>query len=293
MSDSVIEVEHLVKEFGSGRHAVRVLDDVGFAVNRGETVGLVGESGSGKSTTARCALRLIEPTSGSVRFEGDDVLAFGRRKLKEYRSHVQMVFQDPYSSLDPRMCVEDLIAEGIRIHRPQEKRTEVRDEVVELLEIVGLRPDHLTRRPAAFSGGERQRIGIARALAVRPKLLVCDEPVASLDVSIQAQILNLFQELKARLGLTMLFIAHDLATVRHLCDRIVVMQAGQVKEIGTRDQVYSSPVDPYTIALMEAVPEPDPIVARARSATRRAAAAKAAAAAASPQTASRAEAGAV
>jgi ABC-type oligopeptide transport system ATPase subunit len=145
----------------------------------------------------------------------------------------------------------------------------VRDQVVELLEIVGLRSDHLTRRPAAFSGGERQRIGIARALAVRPKLLVCDEPVASLDVSIQAQILNLFQDLKARLGLTMLFIAHDLATVRHLCDRIVVMQAGQVKEIGTREQVYSSPVDPYTIALMEAVPEPDPIVARERSAARR------------------------
>ena len=269
MSDTVIEVEHLVKEFGSGRHAVRVLDDVGFTVNRGETVGLVGESGSGKSTTARCALRLIEPTSGSIRFEGDEVLAFGRRKLKEYRSHVQMVFQDPYSSLDPRMCVEELIAEGIRIHRPHEKRATVRDQVVELLEIVGLRSDHLTRRPAAFSGGERQRIGIARALAVRPKLLVCDEPVASLDVSIQAQILNLFQDLKARLGLTMLFIAHDLATVRHLCDRIVVMQAGQIKEIGTREQVYSSPVDPYTIALMEAVPEPDPIVARERSAARR------------------------
>ena len=269
MSDTVIEVEHLVKEFGSGRHAVRVLDDVGFTVNRGETVGLVGESGSGKSTTARCALRLIEPTSGSIRFEGDEVLAFGRRKLKEYRSHVQMVFQDPYSSLDPRMCVEELIAEGIRIHRPHEKRDTVRDQVVELLEIVGLRSDHLTRRPAAFSGGERQRIGIARALAVRPKLLVCDEPVASLDVSIQAQILNLFQDLKARLGLTMLFIAHDLATVRHLCDRIVVMQAGQIKEIGTREQVYSSPVDPYTIALMEAVPEPDPIVARERSAARR------------------------
>jgi ABC-type oligopeptide transport system ATPase subunit len=272
MSDAVIEVEHLVKEFGSGRRAVRVLDDVGFTVNRGETVGLVGESGSGKSTTARCALRLIEPSSGSIRFEGAEVLDFGRRQLKEYRSHVQMVFQDPYSSLDPRMCVEELIAEGIRIHRPREKRDAVRDEVVELLEIVGLRSDHLTRRPAAFSGGERQRIGIARALAVRPKLLVCDEPVASLDVSIQAQILNLFQDLKARLGLTMLFIAHDLATVRHLCDRIVVLQAGQVKEIGTRDQVYGAPVDPYTIALMEAVPEPDPIVARERSAARRKAA---------------------
>jgi ABC-type oligopeptide transport system ATPase subunit len=265
---------------------------VGFTVNRGETVGLVGESGSGKSTTARCALRLIEPSSGSIRFEGAEVLEFGRRQLKEYRSHVQMVFQDPYSSLDPRMCVEELIAEGIRIHRPHEKRDAVREEVVELLEIVGLRSDHLTRRPAAFSGGERQRIGIARALAVRPKLLVCDEPVASLDVSIQAQILNLFQDLKARLGLTMLFIAHDLATVRHLCDRIVVLQAGQVKEIGTRDQVYGSPVDPYTIALMEAVPEPDPIVARERSAARRKAA-KAAATTDQVSATSRAGAGAV
>ena len=192
MTDTVIEVENLVKEFGSGRHASRVLDEVGFTVNRGETVGLVGESGSGKSTTARCILRLIEPTSGVIRFEGEDVLSFGRRKIKEYRARAQMVFQDPYSSLDPRMCVEDIIAEGIHIHRPKEKRDKVRDEIVELLELVGLRPDHLPRRPAAFSGGERQRIGIARALAVRPSLLICDEPVASLDVSIQAQILNLF-----------------------------------------------------------------------------------------------------
>ncbi len=269
MSDTVIEVEGLVKEFGSGRNANRVLDDVGFTVERGETVGLVGESGSGKSTTARCILRLIEPTSGSIRFEGEDVLAFRKHKLKEYRSRAQMVFQDPYSSLDPRMCVEDIIAEGIHIHRPREKRAAVRDEIVELLELVGLRPDHLARRPAAFSGGERQRIGIARALAVRPSVLICDEPVASLDVSIQAQILNLFVDLKSRLGLTMVYIAHDLATVRHLCDRIVVMQGGQIKEIGTRDEVYGTPHDPYTIALMQAVPEPDPIVARERSKQRR------------------------
>jgi ABC-type oligopeptide transport system ATPase subunit len=279
MSDNVIEIDRLVKEFGSGRRAVRVLDDVSFSVTRGETLGLVGESGSGKSTTARCALRLIEPTGGSILFEGDDVLAFNARKLKHYRSQVQMVFQDPYSSLDPRMSIEDIVGEGIRIHRPREKRATVRDEIVELLEIVGLRAEHLSRRPAAFSGGQRQRIGIARALAVRPKLLICDEPVASLDVSIQAQILNLFQDLKARLGLTMLFIAHDLATVRHLCDRIVVMQGGRVKEVGTREQIYGAPEDPYTIALMEAVPEPDPIVARRRSAARREAAAAAAGAA--------------
>lgn len=277
MSDNVIEVEGLVKDFGSGRHAARVLDDVGFTVERGETVGLVGESGSGKSTTARCILRLIEPTAGRITFEGDDVLALRRGALKGYRARAQMVFQDPYSSLDPRMCVEDIIAEGIRIHRPKEKRTAVRDEIVELLELVGLRPDHLPRRPAAFSGGERQRIGIARALAVRPSLLICDEPVASLDVSIQAQILNLFVDLKSRLGLTMIYIAHDLATVRHLCDRVVVMQGGRIKEIGSRDDVYTSPHDPYTIALMNAVPEPDPMVARERSRQRRLAAAAAAA----------------
>jgi ABC-type oligopeptide transport system ATPase subunit len=273
MTDTVIEVEGLVKEFGSGRHATRVLDNVGFTVSRGETLGLVGESGSGKSTTARCILRLIEPTSGAIRFEGEDVLSFRRRKLKEYRSRAQMVFQDPYSSLDPRMCVEDIIAEGIRIHRPREKRATVRDEIVELLELVGLRSDHLARKPAAFSGGERQRIGIARALGVRPSVLICDEPVASLDVSIQAQVLNLFGDLKSRLGLTMVYIAHDLATVRHLCDRIVVMRGGQIKEVGSREEVYGSPRDPYTIALMQAVPEPDPVVARERSTQRRLAAA--------------------
>ena len=276
MTDTVIEVENLVKEFGSGRHASRVLDEVGFTVNRGETVGVVGESGSGKSTTARCILRLIEPTSGVIRFEGEDVLSFGRRKIKEYRARAQMVFQDPYSSLNPRMCVEDIIAEGIHIHRPKEKRGKARDEIVELLELVGLRPDHLPRRPAAFSGGERQRIGIARALAVRPSLLICDEPVASLDVSIQAQILNLFVDLKSRLGLTMLYIAHDLATVRHLCDRIVVMQGGKIREIGSREQIYGDPHDPYTIALMQAVPEPDPVLARERSVQRRMAAVSAA-----------------
>ncbi|GFG49366.1 dipeptide/oligopeptide/nickel ABC transporter ATP-binding protein [Mycolicibacterium agri] len=269
MNDTVVEVANLVKVFGTGRHASKVLDDVGFSVQRGETVGLVGESGSGKSTTARCILRLIEPTSGTIRFEGEDVLSFRRAKLKEYRARAQLVFQDPYSSLDPRMCVEDIIGEGIRIHRPRQKRSAIRDQIVELLELVGLRPDHLPRRPAAFSGGERQRIGIARALAVQPSLLICDEPVASLDVSIQAQILNLFVNLKSRLGLTMIYIAHDLATVRHLCDRIVVMQGGQVKEIGSRDEIYGSPRDPYTIALMRAVPEPDPVVARERSRERR------------------------
>ncbi len=270
MSEPLLEVENLVKEFGRGRNLNRAVDDVSFTVNRGEAVGLVGESGSGKSTTARCILRLIEPTSGTVRLEGADVLSMNRAQMKALRSTAQMVFQDPYSSLDPRQPVGDIIAEGIHIHRPRAKASVVQDEILELIELVGLRPDHLTRRPAAFSCGERQRIGIARALAVKPSLLVCDEPVASLDVSIQAQILNLFQDLKQRLGLTLLYIAHDLATVRHLCDRIVVMQAGQVKEIGTREQVYSSPQDAYTIALMKAVPEPHPVEERRKLAERRA-----------------------
>ena len=259
MTDTVIEVENLVKEFGSGRHASRVLDEVGFTVNRGETVGLVGESGSGKSTTARCILRLIEPTSGVIRFEGEDVLSFGRRQIKEYRARAQMVFQDPYSSLNPRMCVEDIIAEGIHIHRPKEKRGKARDEIVELLELVGLRPDHLPRRPAAFSGGERQRIGIARALAVRPSLLICDEPVASLDVSIQAQILNLFVDLKSRLGSrcsispTTSRRSDIFATASSSC------KAARSGKSARANRFTATPHDPYTIALMQAVPEPDPV----------------------------------
>jgi len=204
---------------------------------------------------------------------GVDITTLRRRALKDFRARAQMVFQDPYSSLDPRMRVREIIAEGIRIHRPRAKDSVVTDEIVELLEVVGLRPDHLDRLPAAFSGGERQRIGIARALAVNPELLVCDEPVASLDVSIQAQILNLFQELKATRGLTLLFIAHDLATVRHLCDRVAVMQQGAIREIGTREQLYTNPQDPYTQSLIAAVPEPNPIEERRKLTARRAAAA--------------------
>jgi ABC-type oligopeptide transport system ATPase subunit len=272
MTDTLLEVEGLSREFAvRGRHqVVKAVDDVNFSIARGEALGLVGESGSGKSTTARCVLRLIEPTSGIVRLEGKDVTALRGHGLREFRSQAQLVFQDPYSSLDPRMRVEDIIAEGIRIHRPRAKDAAVRDEIVALLETVGLRPDHLTRRPAAFSGGERQRIGIARALAVNPILLVCDEPVASLDVSIQAQILNLFQDLKVRLGLTLLYIAHDLATVRHLCDRVAVMEQGRIREIGTRDEVYNNPKDSYTRALMAAVPEPNPVDERRKLAERRA-----------------------
>ncbi|WP_298889686.1 ATP-binding cassette domain-containing protein [uncultured Serinicoccus sp.] len=271
MTTPLLQVRGLVREFGHGPGLVRAVDDVSFDVMQGEALGLVGESGSGKSTTARCVLRLIEPTAGEVRLDGEDMLALGGPALRRLRSTAQLVFQDPYSSLNPRMTVADIIAEGIRIHRPRESSTTVKDEVVDLLELVGLRPDHLTRKPAAFSGGERQRIGIARALALKPKLLVCDEPVASLDVSIQAQILNLFADLRERLDLTLVYIAHDLSTVRHLCGRIAVMQDGKIREIGTREQIYEDPQHEYTRALMAAVPEPDPRSERAKLAARRSA----------------------
>jgi ABC-type oligopeptide transport system ATPase subunit len=265
MTEVMLEVSNLVKEFAvqTGSAPVfRAVDDVSFNVYEGEALGLVGESGSGKSTTARCVLRLIEPTSGQVLFRGKDVLSMNRKDLKAFRREAQLIFQDPYSSLDPKMRVGDIIAEGIHIHQPRTSKDDLLAEMYRLLDLVGLREDHLNRFPESFSGGERQRIGIARALAVGPKLLVCDEPVASLDVSIQAQVLNLFQELKERLGLTILFIAHDLATVRHLCQRVAVMEQGCIREIGSREDVYTKPTHPYTQSLMAAVPEPDPITER-------------------------------
>jgi oligopeptide transport system ATP-binding protein len=261
MNDVILEVINLVREFpvqGSSREVVRAVDDVSFTVYQGEALGLVGESGSGKSTTARCILRLIEPTSGAVLYQGRDVLKMSRADLKVFRREAQLVFQDPYSSLDPKMRVGDIISEGLQIHFPRMSKDEVFAELKNLLSLVGLREDHLNRCPESFSGGERQRIGIARALAVKPSLLVCDEPVASLDVSIQAQVLNLFQELKESLGLTIIFIAHDLATVRHLCQRVAVMEQGVIREIGSREQIYQNPQHPYTRSLMAAVPEPDP-----------------------------------
>jgi oligopeptide transport system ATP-binding protein len=261
MNDVILEVINLVREFpvqGSSRNVVRAVDDVSFTVYQGEALGLVGESGSGKSTTARCILRLIEPTSGAVLYQGRDVLKMSRPDLKVFRRDAQLVFQDPYSSLDPKMRVGDIISEGLQIHFPRMSKGEVFAELKNLLSLVGLREDHLNRFPESFSGGERQRIGIARALAVKPSLLVCDEPVASLDVSIQAQVLNLFQELKESLGLTIIFIAHDLATVRHLCQRVAVMEQGVIREIGSREQIYQNPQHPYTRSLMAAVPEPDP-----------------------------------
>jgi len=261
MKEVMLDVINLVREFpvqGAAKEVVRAVDDVSFSVYEGEALGLVGESGSGKSTTARCMLRLIEPTSGSVLYRGRNILRMGKRDLKAFRREAQLVFQDPYSSLDPKMRVGDIISEGLQIHFPRMSRDEVNTELKQLLSLVGLREDHLNRFPESFSGGERQRIGIARALAVKPSLLVCDEPVASLDVSIQAQVLNLFQELKERLGLTIVFIAHDLATVRHLCQRVAVMEQGVIREIGPRDEIYTNPQHPYTRSLIAAVPDPDP-----------------------------------
>jgi ABC-type oligopeptide transport system ATPase subunit len=267
----LLEVENLVKEFPGKRRgeAVRAVDDVSFAVAKGEVLGLVGESGSGKSTTARCIMRLIEPTGGRITFDGSDLMGASRSRLKSLRRGMQMVFQDPYSSLDPRMRIEDVIAEGMIVHGTVRGAAARRARVAELLELVGLRQDHLRRRPSDFSGGERQRIGIARALAVDPQLLVCDEPVASLDVSIQAQILNLFKRLQRELGLTMVYIAHDLATVRHLCDRVAVMSNGTIQEIGARAQIYGAPRSDYTRSLLEAMPVPDPEIERRKAAARR------------------------
>jgi len=280
VSVPVLRVEELVKEFFvhhlfRPKETIVAVDHVTFEVQRGSAVGLVGESGSGKSTTARCVLRLMDPTSGRVFFNGEEVTKIGGADLRALRRKMQIVFQDPYSSLNPRMRVEDIVSEGLRIHKLTKTDEERRERVIQLLEMVGLEKDHLRRKPSSFSGGQLQRIGIARALAVDPELLICDEPVSSLDVSIQAQILNLFRKLQQDLNLTMLFIAHDLATVRHLCDYIVVMQDGKVVEQGPREQVYESPCHPYTKDLMAAVPIPDPRVERDRRRLRRALAAAA------------------
>ncbi|MGA5760363.1 ATP-binding cassette domain-containing protein [Nonomuraea bangladeshensis] len=260
MSEPLLQVRDLVKTFG-GR---RVLDGVSFDVAPGEVLGLVGESGSGKSTTARCITRLTRPDSGQILLGGRDVLAAGRRELRALRADMQMVFQDPYSSLNPRMTVAELIGEPVLVHGLEPDRRRRRARAAELLETVGMSAEHLDRHPRSFSGGQRQRISIARALAVEPRLLICDEPVSSLDVSVQAQVLNLLRDLRERLGLSILFIAHDLAVVYYLCDRVAVMLDGGLAEIGTREQIYGDAAHPYTRSLLDAVPVPDPALARQR-----------------------------
>jgi oligopeptide/dipeptide ABC transporter ATP-binding protein len=243
------------------RPPVRAVDGVSFDIAGGETLGLVGESGCGKSTTARAVLRVIEPTGGSVFFQGEDLLALNPRKLKERRRDMQMVFQDPYASLDARRTVANIIGEPLVIHGigARKDRTE---RVLELMDLVGLRREHLFRFPHQFSGGQRQRIGIARALALNPSLVVCDEPVSALDVSIQAQILNLLEDLQEKLGMAYLFIAHDLAVVQHMANRVAVMYLGKIVELAKREELFSKPLHPYTIGLMGAVPVPDPVLKR-------------------------------
>ena len=247
---------------------VRAVDGVSFDVQPGETLGLVGESGSGKSTTGYCVLQLLKPTSGSVLFEGTELTALGREDLRRMRREMQIVFQDPYSSLDPRMTVGDIVGEPLIVHgigSRRDRTVRIRD----LLDVVGFNPSYTNRYPHEFSGGQRQRIGIARALALSPKLIVCDEPVSALDVSIQAQILNLLKDLQRDFGLTYLFIAHDLAVVRGMSDRIAVMNRGQIVELGPAEEVYTNPQDDYTKALLSAVPVPDPRAMKERKAARR------------------------
>ena len=259
---TLLDVQGLVHIYPGSRR--RAVDDVSFRVLAGQALGLVGESGSGKSTTARCVAGLIKPAAGSVLLGGRDVVGARRAALREMRRDMQMVFQDPYSSLNPRMTVEDLVGEGLLVHGLRADRAARRERVVELLDLVGLDAEALPRHPRSFSGGQRQRIAIARALAVEPKLLICDEPVSSLDVSVQAQVLNLFKRLRAQLGLAILFIAHDLAVVRYLCDEVAVMNSGRIVELGSRAAVYGSPRNQYTKDLLAAVPVPEPTVERAR-----------------------------
>ena len=255
----LVEVKHLKQYFGSKKNVVKAIDDISFEIFEGETFGLVGESGSGKSTTGRALLRLYKPTDGEILFEGKDIASLKKGKeLLEFRKEAQMIFQDPYASLDGRMKVRDIIAEGIDIHGLA-KTAEERDAMVdELLEIVGLNKEHANRYPHEFSGGQRQRIGIARALAVNPKFIVCDEAISALDVSIQAQIVNLLKRLQKEIGLTYLFIAHDLSMVKYISDRIAVMYRGRIVEMGSAECVYNNPQHPYTKSLLSAIPLPDP-----------------------------------
>jgi oligopeptide transport system ATP-binding protein len=250
--------------FGSATRFVRAVDGVSLRVRTGETMGLVGESGCGKSTLGRLMLRLLEPTFGRVVFDGRDITELSQRELRPLRRRMQIIFQDPYSSLNPRMTVHEIVGEAIRIHKLAKTRAQERARVAELLEKVGLRADAMDRYPHEFSGGQRQRVGIARALAVEPEFIVCDEPIASLDVSIQAQIVNLLVELQESIGLTYLFVSHDLAVIRHVSHRVAVMYLGRIVEQAPADDLYATPLHPYTRALLAAAPKPDPKTKRVR-----------------------------
>lgn len=266
MSEYLVEVEHLKQYFqvrsGFKNMTLKAVDDVSFCIKPGETLGLVGESGCGKTTVGRSLLHLYDPTGGTVRFEGEEVT---KKNIQRMRAKMQMVFQDPYSSLDPRMTAEDIIGEPLDVHHVCASRKERRDKVISLMELVGLNSEHATRYAHEFSGGQRQRIGIARALAVDPKFIVCDEPVSALDVSIQAQVINMFEDLQNQLGVAYLFIAHDLLVVQHISNRIAVMYLGHVVELADANELMSDPKHPYTQSLLSAVPIPDPKTARKKN----------------------------
>ena len=277
MADSnvLLRVEHLCKEFAvdtgfiakhsKNARSVHAVNDVSFEIKKGETFGLVGESGCGKSTTGRCIMRLTEPTSGHVYFEGKDVAGMNKKELKNLRRDMQFVFQDPYASLNPRMTIGEIISEPLIIHNLMPDKNERIDFVRELLDTVGLNPEHINRYPHEFSGGQRQRVGIARAFALRPKLIICDEPVSALDVSIQAQVLNLLSDLQQEFGTAYLFIAHDLSVVQHISDRVAVMYLGNMMEYSDWKSLYAEPCHPYTQSLLSAVPIPDPDIQASRN----------------------------
>lgn len=259
----ILQVKDLCKHFRINKKAtLKAVDGVSFDIYEGETVGLVGESGCGKSTTGKCLVRLYEPTSGKVIYKGKDITKLKGAEKKEFCKDVQMIFQNPYSSLNPRMTVKEIVGEGIKVHNPGISDAELEAKVLELLEKVGLNKDHMSRFSHEFSGGQRQRIGIARALAVGPKFIVCDEPISALDVSIQAQVLNMLKELQAELGLTYLFVAHDLSVVKFISDRVIVMYLGTIVEYADAEELYANPMHPYTKVLLSSIPEADPDIAK-------------------------------
>ena len=260
MSEKILEVKNLKKYFKSGKGTLKAVDDVSFFINKGETLGVVGESGCGKTTTGRTAIGILNKTDGQVLYKGKDVHSLKGADKKAFTKEVQIIFQDPYSSLDPKMRVHDIIAEGLRAHKMCKSKDEERKVVQDLLTTVGLNAEHATRYVQEFSGGQRQRIGIARALAVEPEFIVCDEPISALDVAIQAQIVNLLIRLQKEKGLTYMFIAHDLSMVKHISDRVAVMYLGTVAEITDSNSLYRNPLHPYTQALLSAIPIPDPEV---------------------------------
>ncbi|WMM24280.1 ATP-binding cassette domain-containing protein [Tissierella sp. MB52-C2] len=264
MVEPLISARNIKKHFDVKEGKLKAVDGLTFDIYPGETFGLVGESGCGKSTAGRTIIRLYDPTDGQLIFNGKNIYDLSRSEMREVRKNFQMIFQDPYASLNPRMTVEDIVAEPLDIHKAYENKEERRERVIELLKLVGLNEEHAMRFPHEFSGGQRQRIGIARALALNPKFIVCDEPISALDVSIQAQVVNLLKELQIQFGLTYLFIAHDLSMVRYISDRVGVMYLGHMMEVASSEELYENPLHPYTRALLSAIPIPDPDIQRNR-----------------------------